>query len=77
MHISISTSYGFLALFPYLEKTNDSIPKKNTHKDKRTKGWMEGKKNGQTLFYRTLLAATRGQEVTCWCDDNIIFHIAL
>ena len=76
MHISISTSYGFLALFQYLEKTNDSIPKKNTHTDKRTKRWME-EMNGQTLFYRTLLAATGGQEVTCWCDDNIIFDIAL
>ena len=42
IHISISTSYGFLALFPYFEKTNDSIPKKTPIRTKGQKdGWKE------------------------------------
>ena len=45
-----TTSYGFLAPCQNLEKTNDAIPRK--HPDRR--------KDGQTLFYRTLPAAARG-----------------
>ena len=56
--LSCTTSYGFLALCQNSEKTNDTIPRK--HQDRRTDERTEGRKDGQTLFYRTLLATTRG-----------------
>ena len=45
-----TTSYGFLAPCQNLEKVNDTIQRK--HSDRR--------KKAETLFYRTLLAITRG-----------------
>ena len=48
--LSSTTSYGFLAPYQNLEKNNDNIPRKQ----------MEGWKDGQTLFYRTLPATAGG-----------------
>ena len=48
--LSRTTSYGFLAWCQNLEKVNDTIQRK--HPDR----WKDGWKDGQTLFYRTLLA---------------------
>ena len=55
--LSCTTSYGFLAPFQNLEKTNDTIPRKCLHR--RT----EGQKGGQTLFHRAL-PATAGGPIT-------------
>ena len=48
--LTSTTSYGFLAPYQNLEKTNDNIPRKQ----------MEGWKDGQTIFYRTLPATAGG-----------------
>ena len=48
--LSCTTSYGFLATCQNLEKVNDTIQRK------RLERW----KDGQTLFYRTLLATAGG-----------------
>ena len=54
--LSHTTSYGFLALYQNLEKTNDT-------NSKQTPGQMEGQKDGwkgrQTILHRTLLANAR------------------
>ena len=43
---SRTTSYGFLAPYQNLEKTNNTIPRKRP--DRR----RDGRKDGQTLFYK-------------------------
>ena len=48
--LSHTTSYGFLASWQNLEKTEDTIPRKP----------LDRRKNGQTLFYRTLPATVGG-----------------
>ena len=48
--LSRTTSYGFLASCPNLEKTNDKIPRKRPDRRK------DGRKDRKTLFHRTLLA---------------------
>ena len=54
---SRTTSYGFLAPCQKLEKTNDTIPRKcsDRQKDRR----KDGRKNGQTPFPRTLPVTAR------------------
>ena len=52
--LSCTTSYGFLTPCQNLEKFNDTIQRKCPDRRK------EGRKHGQTLFYRTLLATARG-----------------
>ena len=44
----------FLAPFQNLEKTDDTVPRK------RQDRWKDGKKDGQTLFYRTFAATIGG-----------------
>ena len=56
--LSHTTSYGFLAPFQHLEKVNDTIKRK--HPDRRMEGQKDERKDGQTLFYRTLPAPPRG-----------------
>ena len=56
--LSRTTSYGFLAPCQNLEKFNDIIQRKRP--DERTKGEMVGRKDGQTLFCRTLQATAGG-----------------
>ena len=62
--LSRTTSYGFLAPWQNLEKTNDKFQENARKKEERrrkTEGRMEdGRKDGQTLFYRTLPANARG-----------------
>ena len=48
-----TTSHQFLAPYQNLEKTNDGIPRK------RLGRWKDERKDGQTLFYRTLPATAR------------------
>ena len=48
--LSRTTSYGFLAPCKNLEKVNDTIQRK----------YLDRRKDGQTLFYRTLPATARG-----------------
>ena len=48
--LSRTTSYEFLAPCQISEKTNYTIPRKR----------LDGRKDGQTLFYRTLPATARG-----------------
>ena len=56
--LSRTTSYGFLAPCQNLEKTNDTIPRKRP--DKWKDGRTEGRKDGQTLFHRTLPTTAGG-----------------
>ena len=51
--LSCTTSFGFLAPCQNLEKVNDTIQRKCP--DRQKDRW----KDGQTLFYRTLLATAR------------------
>ena len=37
--------------------------KENTWTDRRMEGWKDRWKDGQTLFYRTLLATARGPKI--------------
>ena len=53
-HLSLTTSYRFLASCQNLEKTNDTIPRK--HPDR----WKDGWKDGQTLIHRTIPANATG-----------------
>ena len=55
--LSSTASYGFLAPCQKLEKTDGIIPR--NHSDRR----KDGRKNRQTLFYRTL-------PVNAWCSTN-------
>ena len=55
--LSRKTSYGLLAPYQNLEKTNDTIPRKRPHR------WKDGRKDGQTLFYKTLPATARGPKI--------------
>ena len=69
--LSHPTSYGYLASCQNLEKTNDTITRKCL--GRRKDGRMEGRKDGQTLFHRTLLANTRGPKSpysveVCFCS---------
>ena len=52
--LSSTTSYRFLAPCQNLEKTNNKIPRK------RPERFRHGRKDGQTLFYTTLLATAGG-----------------
>ena len=54
--LSHTTSYGFLASCQNLEKTNDTIPRKCPDR------WKDGRKDQQTLFYRTLQVNNRGSK---------------
>ena len=54
--LSRTTSFEFLAPCQISEKANDAIPRKRL--DRRTNGRTEGRKDGQTLFYKTLPATT-------------------
>ena len=64
--LSCTSSYGFLAPCQNLEKVNDTIQRKCLDRwtEGQTEGWTEGQENrqkdGQTLFYRTLLATIGG-----------------
>ena len=51
--VSRTILHGFLASCLNLEKTNDTIPRKCLDRRK------DGRKDGQTLFYRTLLTTAR------------------
>ena len=53
-----TTSYGFQAPCQNLDKVNDIIQRKRP--DRRTKGQKDGRKDGETLFYRTLPATAGG-----------------
>ena len=57
--LSHTTSYSFLAPCQNLEKPNDAMIQENVQTDK---GWTEGQKDGQALFYRTLPATSRGSK---------------
>ena len=57
--LSLSTSYGFLASYQNLEKTNDAIPRKNPERGRKD-NWKNEQKDGQTLFHRILLGTARG-----------------
>ena len=75
--LSCTDSYGFLALCQNLEKTNATIPRKQTdrwkdgrmewQKDRRIEGRNDrrtaGRKDRQTLFHRTLTATTEGSKM--------------
>ena len=52
-----TTSHGSLALCQNLEKTNDTIPRKRSDRQK------DRQKDGETLFYRTLPANTGGPKM--------------
>ena len=58
-----TTQYGFLATCQKLEKTNDTSPRKRP--DRR--------KDGRTLFHRTLPATTGVQKSKCLVKRNIFF----
>ena len=58
--LSCTTTYGFLVSCQNSERTNDAIPRK--HLDRRMDRKIEGQKNGQTLFYMTLLATNWGSK---------------
>ena len=55
--LSPTTSYGFLAPCQGLEKTNDTISRKC--QDRQKDGQKDRQTEGQTLFYRILLANAR------------------
>ena len=59
--LSCTTSYGFLAPCKNLEKFDDTIQRKhpNRQKDRQKDGRVEGWKDRQTLFYRTLPATAK------------------
>ena len=65
IRLSSTTSYGFLAPCPNSEKNDDTIPRK--HLDKR----MEGQKDGQILFYRTLPANAQGPKRMVHNDHQV------
>ena len=56
--LSGTTSYRFLAPCQNLEKTNDAISRKRPDQQK------DGRKDGQTLFWRTLPTTAGGQITT-------------
>ena len=58
--LSRTTSHGILAPCQSLKKVNDTVRKKrpDRRKDGSTEG--DGRKDGQTLFYRTLWATIGG-----------------
>ena len=56
--LSCTTTYGFLVSCQNSERTNNAIPRKRL--DRRMDRKIEGQKNGQTLFYMTLLATNWG-----------------
>ena len=56
--LSRTTSYGFLASCQISEKTNDTVPRKRLDR-------TEERKDGQTLFYRTLQATTGVPKTPC------------
>ena len=59
LSLSRTTSYGFLASYQDFQKTNDTIPR-NAPTDGRTDGRTEWRKDGQTIFNRTLPANAGG-----------------
>ena len=61
--LSRTTSYGFLAQSQNLEKLMIQL-KEIAQTDGRMEGQMEVQKDGQTLFYGTLLATAGGPKNT-------------
>ena len=61
--LSCATSYRFLASCQNLEKNNDTIPRQRSDRQK------ERRKDGQTLFYRTLPANARGPKILCYLQE--------
>ena len=64
--VSGKTSYEFLAPCQISEKTNDTVSRK--HVDRRT----EEQKDGQILFYRTLLTITEGPIIEVKCPSKAV-----
>ena len=62
--LSCATSYRFLASCQNLEKNNDTIPRQRSDRQK------ERRKDGQTLFYRTLPANARGPKILCYLQEQ-------
>ena len=59
--LSRTTSNRFLAPCQNLEKTNNIIPKKTPGQtEERMARWIQGRKDGHTIFHRTLPATTGG-----------------
>ena len=61
IHLSQATSYMFLAPYQNFGKTNDTIPTRMARLTDGWKVWLKvRKKDGQTIFHRTLPANARG-----------------
>ena len=64
--LSRTTSHGFLASCQNFEKTNDTIPRK----------LPDRRKDGQTLFHRTLMANAGGPKIAkTWKHQNFLYHM--
>ena len=67
--LSCTTPYGFVAPCQNLEKVNDTITE-NAQRDR----WKDGRKDGQTLFYRTLPATVEGPKIN-WMPGADLSHL--